>query len=118
MKKNFSKAKNLAKIPPPPDLAEGYEAIIKYHKKYTIDELVEAGHLEEASVEERREVQTAAIFQFLCASGLHIKLTRRECQQLAELAASKNADVESLAKGWVKEHLACVTLPGGNGAMG
>jgi len=45
------------KIPPPPALEDGYDAIIAYHNKYSLDELERAGYLEEVPPEEIRDLE-------------------------------------------------------------
>lgn len=105
MKKTIGKAKTAAKIPPPPGLEAGYDAIIAYHKKYSMEELEEAGYLEEVPDEEWRGVQMSATFQLLCSRGLQLKLSRRDCLGLTTLAASQGLDVEDLVRRWIKQGL-------------
>ena len=105
MKKIHNRSKVEASIPPPPDLDAGYDAIIDYHKRHSVDELERAGHVEEVPPAELRPVRAAAMYQLLCMDDLRVKLAHRDYKLLAELAASKDSDVESIIKQCIKEFL-------------
>jgi hypothetical protein len=92
-------------IPPPPGPEEGYEAIIAYFDKYSSEELEKAGYLEEVEPEYAEEVTASGEYHFLCRNGLHIKLSRKDYELLARLAARKHVAAENLAKGWVLHSL-------------
>jgi hypothetical protein len=97
-----SKAK---KIPPPPGPDAGYDEIIAYHSKYTLDELEKAGYTEEVSREEVEDLTASASYYQLCRKGLHLKLSRKDYELLSRLAARKDIAVETLAKGWIVQGL-------------
>jgi len=115
MKTHTPTTKRPKKIPPGPEAT--YDELIAYHARYSLDELERAGYAEVPSLEEERGLQAAASYQLLCERGLQIKLSRRDCQRVAELAASLDQDVETLVKGWVKEHLGHVSGAARNGAV-
>lgn len=92
-------------IPPPPDPEQGYDAIIDYFTKYSTEELEKAGHLEELSPEEVEEVTAAATYQYLCETGLQLKLPRKAYGRLSRLSAHRDVDVEDLVKKWIGERL-------------
>jgi hypothetical protein len=94
-----------SKIPPPPGIEAGYDAIIRYHDKYSMDELEKAGYLEEIPPEESEDLEASAAFQILCREGLKFQLTRKDYAKLSRLAAKKKSTVEALAKRWVKTGL-------------
>jgi hypothetical protein len=107
MKNNRSpKTRLVAKIPPPPGPEASYDEIIAYHSKYTLDELERAGYTEEPSPEEVEGVAAAAAAWLLCRKGLHLKLARKDYEQLARLAAREDVAVEDLVKKWIKQRLA------------
>ncbi len=91
-----------SKIPPPPGIEAGYDAIIQYHEKYTMDQLEKAGYLEEVPPEEIEDLEASAAFQMLCREGLKLKLTRKDYAKLSRLAAKKKVAIETLAKRWLK----------------
>ena len=91
-----------SKIPPPPGIEAGYDAIIQYHEKYSMDELEKAGYLEEVLPEEIEDLEASAAFQLLCREGLKLKLNRKDYAKLSRLAAKKKVAIETLAKRWVK----------------
>ncbi len=111
MNKTRAQRKAADQIPPPPGLEEGYDAIIEYHTKYSMEELEKAGYLEEVSEEEWREVQAAATYQLLCMQGLRLKLARGDCLRLAALAARQDLPVDKLVKLWIKQHLRGTAAP-------
>jgi hypothetical protein len=91
-----------SKIPPPPGIEAGYDAIIQYHNKYSMEDLEKAGYLEEVPREEIEDLEASAAFQILCRDGLKVKLTRKDYAKLSRLAARKKVAVETLARRWVK----------------
>jgi hypothetical protein len=91
-----------SKIPPPPGIEAGYDAIIQYHGKYSMDELEKAGYLEEVPPKEIEDLEASAAFQILCEDDLKVKLTRKDYAKLSRLAARKKVAVETLARRWVK----------------
>src|SRR4051812_19301124 len=103
MKAHTLNAKRKKKIPPPPGPEATYDELIAYHSRYSLDELEKAGYAEPASLEEERELQASATYQLLCKRGLLVKMSRRDCRCLAELAASKDQDVESLVRNWIRD---------------
>jgi hypothetical protein len=92
-------------IPPPPDTEEGYDAIIDYFSKYSTEELEKAGHLEEPSPREVEDLTASATYGLLCEKGLHLKLTRKNYEQLSRLAARQEVAPEELVKKWIQERL-------------
>jgi hypothetical protein len=105
MKNQRAKAIAPPKIPPPPDLEDGYDALIAYHTKYSIEELEQAGYLEDASPEHVREVAASATYQMLCRKGLNLKLSRKDYERLSRLATRQDVTAEELVKRWIKEQL-------------
>jgi hypothetical protein len=99
------KIKTNSKIPPPPPIEAGYQAIIDYHTKYSMDELEQAGYLEDPSPEEVEGITASADFEFLCKNGLHLGLSRKDYEQLSLLAARLDIDVEKLVKKWIRQRL-------------
>jgi hypothetical protein len=106
MKNDRPKAKRHDKIPPPPGLEAGFDEIIAYHSRYTLDELEKAGYVEDASPEHVQEVAAAAEYWFLCRDGLHVKLTRKEYERLSKLVAREHVTAQDLVKRWIRERLA------------
>jgi hypothetical protein len=117
MKKIRAKPNTAPTIPPPPGLDEGYDAIIAYHKKYSMEELNEAGYLEDVPAEHQREVQAAATYQLLCLRGLQLKLSRRDYEILANLAAREDLQVEVLVKRWIKQRMREASDASSNGEL-
>src|SRR5260370_23480825 len=72
MKNHRAKFSRNSKIPPPPGLEAGYDAVIQYHDKYSMDELEKAGYLEEVPDEEAEEMAASATFQILCIEALRL----------------------------------------------
>ena len=105
MKNERIKRRPVTKIPPPPDLEAGYDAIIAYHMKYSMEELEEAGYLEEPSAEEVEELATSGTYHWLCKYGLHLKLSKGDYAKLSVLAAQKDIAVEKLVRRWIKNQL-------------
>src|SRR5438128_27152 len=105
MKNHSNKAKNSKKIPQPPELEDGYDALVEYHKKYSMEELEEAGYLEDVPPEHVRDMAASAAYQLLCVRGLHIRLSRKDYEQLSYLAAKKKVAVEKLVKKWIQHRL-------------
>jgi hypothetical protein len=105
VKNHRAKFSRNSKIPPPPGLEAGYDAIIQYHGKYSMDELEKAGYLEEVPDEEAEEMAASATFQILCREGLNLKLNRREYEKLSRLAAKERVDVKTIVKRWIKKGL-------------
>jgi hypothetical protein len=97
--------KTANKIPPPPGPEAGYDEIVAYHSKYTLDELEKAGYATEASPEEEEELAASGNYYLLCQRGLHVQLSPKDYELLARLAAQKHVAAESLAKGWVLQSL-------------
>ena len=60
MKNHRSETRNAKRIPPPPSLEDGYDAIIAYHDKYSLDELERAGYAEAPSPEHIRDLEESA----------------------------------------------------------
>ncbi len=99
-------ARQTRPIPPPPDPdKDGYDAVIDYFTKYSTEELERAGYLEEASAGEVEELTASATYWSLCEQGLHLKLTRKNYEQLSLLAARQDVPVEDLVKKWIRERL-------------
>jgi hypothetical protein len=111
MKNNRVKAIATRRIPPPPDLEDGYDAIIAYHKKYSLEELEEAGYIEDASPEHVRDVAASATYELLCRRGLNLKLSRKDYEQLSCLAAAQDVAAEDLGKKWIRERLRAESKP-------
>ena len=105
MKNHRAKFSRNSKIPPPPGLEAGYDAVIQYHDKYSMDELEKAGYLEEVPDEEAEEMAASATFQILCREGLSLKLNRSEYEKLSRLAAKERVDVKTIIKRWIKKGL-------------
>ncbi len=105
MNQHRSAARKTAAVPPPPGPEASDAEVIAYHKKYSLDELEQAGHAAEPPPGEEEELTAAANYQWLRENGLHIKLTRREYEQLSRLAARKDVRVEKLAARWIRERL-------------
>ena len=105
MKSHRAKFSRNSKIPPPPGLDAGHDAIIQYHDKYSMDELEKAGYLEEVPDEEAEAMAASATFQILCREGLNLKLNRSEYEKLSRLAAKERVDVRTIIKKWIKKGL-------------
>ncbi len=105
MKNHLSRLNRNSKIPPPPGLEAGYDAIIQYHDKYSLDELEKAGYLEQVPDEEAEAMAASATFQLLCREGLNLKLARRDYEKLSRLAAKEKVDVRKIVQRWIKERL-------------
>ena len=105
MKNHSNKNETTPRIPPPPGIEAGYDAIIAYHKKYTMDELDKAGYLEEVPPEEETETAAAAAFYLLCKKGLQVRLTRKDLERLSLLAAQLDVEVEKLVTKWIRQRL-------------
>jgi hypothetical protein len=100
-----TKSRNGKLIPPPPGPEKGHNALIEYFNTFSTEDLEKAGHLETPSVEEMRELEVSAAYDFLCANGLCLKFSRKECERLARLAVDNNVSVDELVKEWLKERL-------------
>jgi hypothetical protein len=100
-----SKVSNGNPIPPPPGPKKGYAALIEYFNKYSTDELERAGHLEKAPPEAIHDLELAAACDLLRSTGLHVQLSRKECERLLRLAAADNISVNHLVKTWLKERM-------------
>ena len=105
MKNHRGKFSRNSKIPPPPSLEAGYDTIIQYHDKYSMDELEKAGYLEEVPDEEAEEMAASATFQILCKEGLSLKLNRSEYEKLSRLAAKERVDFKTIVKRYIKKGL-------------
>ena len=92
-------------IPPPPGPEEGYDAITAYFNKYSSGELEKAGYLNEVVPEYAEEVTASGAYHVLCLNGLRLKLSRKDYELLARLAARKHVAAESLAKAWILQSL-------------
>jgi hypothetical protein len=98
MRNHSVRSRNTKKIPPPPGPEAGYDEIIAYHSKYTLDELEKAGYAEEVPQLELEELAASAAYHMLCRDGLHLKLPRKDYELLSRLAARKDIAVETLSK--------------------
>jgi hypothetical protein len=105
MKNYQTRTAHPKRIPPPPDIEAGYDALIEYHQEYSMEELEEAGYLEDASPQHVREVAASATYQLLCHRGLNLKLSRKDYQQLSRLAAWEGVSTEDRVKKWIKQRL-------------
>lgn len=99
------KTKTNSKIPPPPPIEAGYQAIIDYHTKYSMEELEQAGYLEDPSSEEVEAITASANYEFLSKKGLKIRLNRKDAELLSVLAARLDLDVEKLVTKWIRQRL-------------
>jgi hypothetical protein len=111
MKNHGAKTSRSLKIPPPPDIEDGYDALIAYHTKYSVEELERAGYLEDVSPEHVRDVAASATYQLLCERGLQLKLSRKDYERLSRLAAAEGVAAEDLVKKWIKQGLAAEGKP-------
>ncbi len=105
MKNSRAKAKTAKRIPAPPGPDASYDEIIAYHSKYTLDELEKAGYATEPPPGELEDLETSATYELLREYGVRLKLSRKEAEQLARLAASKQITAERLVERWTKERL-------------
>lgn len=105
MNKRYTKPEPAKKIPPPPGPEDGYDAIIEYFQKYNWDDLEKAGYLEEPSAEELEDLIASATYQQLREQGLQLKLTRKEYDRLADIAAKQGARPDAIVQRWIKERL-------------
>jgi hypothetical protein len=99
------RTKKAKHIPPPPGAEAGYDEIIAYCSKYSLDELEKAGYAREVPRELEEEVTASAAYQMLCRDGLHLKLPRKDYELLSRLAARKAIAVATLAKRWIGQGL-------------
>ena len=90
--------------PPDPD-KDGYDAVIAYCMRYSMAELLKAGHATEVSETEVRAVTASATYQLLHKNGLRLKLTDAECQGLAELAAKWEVRPEEVVRKFIHQLL-------------
>ncbi len=97
--------KKAKKIPPPPGPGAGYDEIIAYHMKYTLDELEKAGHAVEPPPGELEKLAASAIYSGLCEQGLRLKLSKKDYERLSRLAAHRDVAVEELVKCWITQRL-------------
>ncbi len=105
MKNHRIKPSDNSKIPPPPGLEAGYDAIIDYHTKYSMEELEKAGYLHDVSRQEIEELEASAAYQYLFKYGIQVKLARKDYERLSRLAARKGEAIETLVKKWIKQGL-------------
>jgi hypothetical protein len=111
MKNHRAKMGVNSKIPAPPDLQAGLDAIIDYHTKYSMADLEKAGYLLEVPREETEELEASAAYQYLCKYGIHLKLARKDYARLSRLAAHKAKTVQALVKKWIKQGLQSEARP-------
>jgi hypothetical protein len=100
-----SKVRNGNPIPPPPGPKKGSAALIEYFNKYSTEELERAGYLEKAPLAALHDLELAAACDLLRTAGLHVQLSRKECERLVRLAAADNIAVNDLVKTWLKERI-------------
>lgn len=105
MRNHRIKTRKAKHIPPPPGPGAGYDEIIAYHSKYSLDELEKAGYAKEVPRAEEEELTASVAYRMLCRDGLHVKLPRKDYQLLSRLAARKRTAVETLAKRWIDHGL-------------
>lgn len=105
MRNHRVRAAKAKEIPPPPGPEAGYDEIIAYFSKYTLDELERAGYTEEVPPEEIEELAASAAYYLLCEHGLHLKLSRKDYELLSRLSARQDIAVDALVKRWVVARL-------------
>lgn len=86
MKNNHPKTAKAILAAPDPD-KDGYDAVIAYCMRYSMEDLLKAGHATRVSEAECRELSASAAYELLKKNGLQLKLADPDCQALAELAA-------------------------------